>query len=314
MAIEFIFDREEQRLMDDLSKIAHSLENPDEKRKAFVLGQFTRMLIEASDKRVAQKVQKKFYRVPINLRRPQMVTREIPGTKRLEVSPVPYPGMPEAPEFKLTAVPEAPAVIETSFISPSGVERKPLIFDRETNKALAEVEVTKDSYNLIEPPLNENEILVLSALDKKIAGNPMKVLGQPKKLTKLTGKYCRKYSVAFTPDSYRKLRYYLIKELINLSKIDPIFNDPRVTAINCDGTEQPLTVEYDGRKLKTNVHLKTSEEINHVISQLGKRANKAVNAKEPLLEVVIGDKKVVANYGSDWVPANFKISKVTIGK
>lgn len=314
MAVEFILDREEQRLMDELSKIAHSLENPDEKRKAFVLGQFTRMLIEASDKRVEQKVQKKFYRVPINLRRPQMVTREIPGTKRLEVSPVPYPGMPEAPEFKLTAVPEAPPVIETSFISPSGVERKPLIFDRETNKALAEVEVTKESYNLIEPPLNENEILVLSALDKKISGNPIKVLGQPKKLTNLTGKYCRKYSVAFTPDSYRKLRYYLIKELINLSKIDPIFNDPRVTAINCDGTEQPLTVEYDGRKLKTNVHLKTSEEINHVISQLGKRANKAVNAKEPLLEVVIGDKKVVANYGSDWVPANFKISKVTIGK
>ena len=314
MAIEFIFDREEQRLMDDLSKIAHSLENPDEKRKAFVLGQFTRMLIEASSKKQVASVQKKFYRVPIQLRRPQMVTRQLPGTKRLEVTPIPYPGMPEAPEFKLTAVPEAPDVIETSFISPSGVERKPLIFDRETNKPLAEVEVTAESYNLIEPPLNENEILVLSALDKKISGNPMKVLGQPKKLTKLTGKFCRKYSVAFTPDSYRKLRYYLIKELINLSKIDPIFNDPRITAIYCDGTEQPLTVEYDGRKLKTNVHLKTSEEINHVISQLGKRANKAVNAKESLLEVVIGDKKVVANYGSDWVPANFKISKVTTGK
>lgn len=314
MTVKFIVDREEEKLMDELSKIAHSLENPEEKRQAFVLGQFTRLLIEASSKKQIERVQKKFYRVPINLRRPQMVTRQIPGAKRLEVTPVPYPGMPEAPEFKLTAVPEAPSVIETSFISPSGVERKPLIFDRETNKPLAEVEVTADSYNLIEPPLNENEILVLAALDKKIASNPMKVLGQPKKLTKLTGKFCRKYSVAFTPDSYRKLRYYLIKELVNLSKIDPIFNDPRVSAIYCDGTEQPLSVEYDGRKLKTNVHLKTSGEINHVISQIGKRANKVVNEKEPLLEVIIGDKKVTANYGSDWVPANFKIIKVSAGK
>lgn len=313
MAIEFIFDREEQRLMDELSKIAHSLENPDEKRKAFVLGQFTRLLIEASARKVIE-APRKFLRLKPSVLMPRVVTREIPGTKRLEVSPVPYPGMPEPPAFKLIAVPEAPSVIETSFISPSGVERKPLIFDRETNKPLAEVEVTADSYNLIEPPLNENEVLVLAALDKKIAWNPMKVLGQPKQLTKLTGKFCRKYSVAFTPDNYRKLRYYLIKELVNLSKIDPLFNDPRVTAINCDGTEQSLSVEYDGRKLKTNVHLKTSEEINHVITQLGKRANKAVNAKEPLLEAVIGDKKVVANYGSDWVPANFKISKVTIGK
>lgn len=309
MTVDFIVDREEQKLMNELNKIASNLEHPEEKRQAFILGQFTRLLIEASSKKPVEQVQKRFLKVPLNFRRPVMV-RQMPTTRSLEVSPVPYPGMPEAPTFKLE-VPEAPDV---SYISPTGVERKGLIFDRETNKPLAEVEVTADHYNLIEPPLNENEVLVLAGLDKKISGNPMKVLGQPKKLTKLTGKFCRKYSVAFTPESYRKLRYYLIKELVNLGKIDPIFNDPRVNAINCEGVDQPLTVEYDGRKLKTNVQLKTSEDINHIIRQLGKRANRAVSEKEPLLEAVIGDKKVVANYGSDWVPANFKIIKVATGK
>ena len=115
MAIEFIFDREEQKLMNELNKIASNLEHPEEKRQAFILGQFTRLLIEASSKKPVQKLERKQLRVPLNFRRPNLVTRQIPGTKSLEVTPVPYPGMPEPPNFKLMEVPEAPDVIETSF-------------------------------------------------------------------------------------------------------------------------------------------------------------------------------------------------------
>ncbi len=310
MAVEFILDREEQRLKEELDKIARNLEHPEEKRRAFVLGQLTRLLIEASSKHVEAEKPRRILRLRPSILQPRIVQREIPGAKKLEVFPVPYPGMPEAPAFKAIEIVEAPPFIETSVVTSEGIEKKALILDRETNKPLAEAEVSADSYNLIEPALSEQDILVLAALERKLGKNPVKVLSQPKKLTKLTGKFCRKYGVAFTPDNYRKLRYYLLKEMINLGRIDPIFHDPRVSAINCEGTEQPLTVEYDGRMLKTNVHLKTSEEINHVIKQLGRRAGKVVNEKEPLLEAVIGDKKVTANYGTDWVPANFKIVKV----
>lgn len=311
MAIEFILDAEEQRLKNELDKIANNLEHPEEKRRAFVLGQLTRLLIEASSKKAPEEKPRRILKLrPSILQQPRIVQREIPGIRRMEVSPTPYPGMPEPPAFKTIEIIEAPPFIETSIITPAGIEKKALILDRETNKPLAEAEVSKDSYNLIELPLTEQDVLVLAALEKKIGKNPVKVLSQPNKLTKLVGKFCRKNSVAFTPDNYRKLRYYLIKELINLGRIDPIFNDPRVTAISCDGVEQPLTVEYDGRLLKTNLHLKTTEEINHVIKQLGRKAGKTVSEKEPLLEAVIGDKKVTANYGTDWVPANFKIAKI----
>lgn len=316
MAIEFILDREQQVLEDELEKVMSDLKGtPEERRASFTLAQFTKRLIEASSSTLPQyKKLRPLRHIPKTSQLVKPVTKLAPQEGR-DIYPIPFPGMPEPPEFKSLKISEARKLEQLEAgeapieISPQGIVRKPLIIDRETNQPLAEAEISKDIYKVIETPLNQQDIQVLIALENKIRKNPMKVLSQPKKLTKLTKKFCRKYSVSFTPDNYRKLRYHLIKEMINLSKIDPLFNDKEISEIHCEGLEKPIEVVYQGRRIPTNIQLKANEEINHIIVQMGKKAGQEISPKNPLLEAVISDKKVTANYGSDWAPANFKIEK-----
>jgi len=315
MAIEFILDKEQEKLEDELDQVLQDLRGtPEERRASFVLAQFTKRLLDVTAGVPEHKRLKPVRHVPkLKFTRPKVTPVTKVKPEQLEVYPVPFPGMPEPPEFTTKKVTEAePRNLETPppvQVTPEGIEKKPLIIDRETNLPLAEAEISKELYKVIEEPLTQKDIKVLMALEKKLGKHPSKVLSKPKKLTKLTKKYCKKNNVPFTPENYRKLRYHLIKEVINLGKIDPLFNDQDITEINCEGPEKPVKVKYKGRDLNTNIHLKTNEEINHIIKQLGKKAKTEVGPKNPLLETTLGDKKVVANYGTDWVPPNFKITK-----
>ncbi|MDP4012119.1 MAG: hypothetical protein Q8R00_00740 [Candidatus Nanoarchaeia archaeon] len=303
MAVEFILDREQEKLEDELDQVLKQLrEKPEDKKDSYVLAQFTKRLLEAFLPEERESVRLKPGIRP-KLRKLKLLPQQLPK-KSAEVFPVPYPGMPAPPEFKLEEIeiPEPPR-------GPPGVERKTLILDRETSQPLAEAEINDKEYRIIESNLSEDDVQVLIALENKLRSNPQKFLTNPNKLTKLTKKFCRKYGVAFTPDNYRKLRYHLIKELVNLSKIDPIFNDPGITLINCESAGKPITVEYQGRVLTTNIVPQSDEAINHIIKQLGRRIKVNIDVKNPLLEAFVGDKKVIANYGSDFAPANFKIEK-----
>jgi flagellar protein FlaI len=86
-----------------------------------------------------------------------------------------------------------------------------------------------------------------------------------------------------------KLRYFLIRNFIGWSRLDPVMKDPNIEDISCDGNEVPLFLYHRKyRNIRTNIRFEEEALISLAI-KLAQRSGKHVSIGNPMIDATLPD-------------------------
>ncbi len=102
-------------------------------------------------------------------------------------------------------------------------------------------------------------------------------------------------------DSYRKILYYLFRDFIGLSEIEPLTRDYFIEDIECNGVNTPVYIVHRTyRNLRTNVVYKDVDYLASFVEKLAQRCGKYISYASPLLDGSLPDgSRVNATYTTD---------------
>ena len=81
--------------------------------------------------------------------------------------------------------------------------------------------------------------------------------------------------------------YYLLRNFIGWSRIDPLMKDPNLEDISCDGTRIPLFLYHRKyRNIKTNIMFE-AKVLNSLAITLAQRSGKHISTGTPMLDATL---------------------------
>jgi flagellar protein FlaI len=99
---------------------------------------------------------------------------------------------------------------------------------------------------------------------------------------------------------YDKIMYYMERNFLGLSTIEPMMQDAQIEDISCDGVSVPIFIFH--RKygsMKANVTFNDEEELNRFIVKLAQRCGKHISVADPLVDGALPDgSRLQATYSS----------------
>ncbi len=98
-----------------------------------------------------------------------------------------------------------------------------------------------------------------------------------------------------------KFSYYLKRDMLGLGRIEPLFHDPAVEDISCDGIAIPVYV-YHGKhgSLRTSVSYDSAKELDESILRIAQKCEMDISVAEPVLDGRLPDgSRVNATFGSE---------------
>jgi len=166
----------------------------------------------------------------------------------------------------------------------------------------------KMRYEVIEPTLLQEEqkyldeikALLMEELDISIKDLETKEKAT-EYLKRKVSEVIRDYKLKIPVEAVEKLMYYIVRDYIGYSKIDPLMRDHMIEDVSCDGVNIPIYVwhrEYES--LPTNIVYKSAEELNSFIVRLAFLSGKQISIASPLLDASLPDgSRIQLTYGSE---------------
>lgn len=147
-------------------------------------------------------------------------------------------------------------------------------------------------YNVLEPyliPKEEQYYEEIKELILEEAKIPIAVLKDYKTaseaLSKAVDVIVRRYKIKLQKESIDKIKYYIVRDLVGYGKIDPMYRDPYVEDIVCDGHNIPVYVYHrDFEWMPTNVIFESPDELESFIRKLAFRAGQSITYARPIVE------------------------------
>ena len=174
-------------------------------------------------------------------------------------------------------------------------------------------------YNVDELPLTKEEREAFKRL-KNIMGYELKAPDPEETLVdsfrKQVPEILDKHQKAIgevTEIGFRKISYYLERDMVGYGKIDPFMHDIHVEDISCTGVNKPIYLwhrKYEN--IKTNVIFPETEELDDFIMKIVHRAGKHVSIAYPIVDVTLPNKhRLAVTFGKETTPAgtSFTIRK-----
>ena len=169
-------------------------------------------------------------------------------------------------------------------------------------------ETQKTLYEVIEPTLQKEEekrlqeikTLLMEEVDINLNNIETKEKAQ-NYLAEKTKEIIKKYHIKIPPESFDKLIYYLIRDFMGYSKIDPLMKDHLIEDISADGVNIPIYVWHRlYESLPTNIIFKDETELNSFIIRLAYLAGKNISIASPMLDASLPDgSRIQLTYGSE---------------
>jgi len=108
-------------------------------------------------------------------------------------------------------------------------------------------------------------------------------------------------NIKISPESYKKMFYYLFRDFIGLNEIDPLLRDYFIEDVECNGVDTPLFIIHRiYRNLRTNIIFRDMEKLASFIEKLAQRTGRYVSYAQPLLDGTLKDgSRVNATYTKD---------------
>lgn len=182
------------------------------------------------------------------------------------------------------------------------------------------------NYMVIEPPLNTYEVSVLHKV-KDILIRDEEVVRKLKTLTRVEEGIQVIKEFIIRGSSLRdevladKISYYIARDLIGYSIIDPLIKDPNLEDIVCTGVNVPIYVfhtEYEW--LRTNIVLTDVVELERIIRRLAFKSGIEISIAKPIAEGILRNEgfrvhlvlDVVSRRGSTFTIRKFKTMPYTL--
>ena len=111
----------------------------------------------------------------------------------------------------------------------------------------------------------------------------------------------KKYHIKVQPEAVDKLIYYVVRDFIGFSKIDPLMKDHLIEDISADGVNIPIYVWHRlYESLPTNVMFKDETELNSFIIRLAYLAGKNISIASPILDASLPEgSRIQLTYGNE---------------
>lgn len=177
-------------------------------------------------------------------------------------------------------------------------------------------------YTLVEPDLDKNLLGVIERTLEELHDRLEIDFNKVKDATEVN-KYINKEiddiwtMIGFKPKPMEsiKIKYYIFREAIGLSKIDAIARDPNIEDISCDGIGLPIYIYHRNPlygEISTNISFKTKEQLDSFVMRLAQKCNRTISIASPLMDGSLPDgSRVQITYGTDIARrgSNFTIRK-----
>ncbi|MFA6363821.1 type II/IV secretion system ATPase subunit [Methanoregula sp.] len=152
----------------------------------------------------------------------------------------------------------------------------------------------QSEYLLFEPTLSEFEYELLERLHRDLLDVLVLTTDELNKdrrrilLEKVYG-LLDNYGLALEDTSLFKLQYYLVRNFIGWSRIDPLMNDTHLEDISCDGSRIPIFLYHRKyRNIRTNIAFE-SDVLNSLAITLAQRSGKHISTGSPMLDATLPD-------------------------
>lgn len=179
-------------------------------------------------------------------------------------------------------------------------------------------------YRVIEPQLTKEEETMLNKVETTLVEELEVDFSALKKQT--AEKYLMKkidgiidyYKLKLTERARDLMVYYIYRDFIGLSRVEPMMQDPNIEDISCDGINVPIYIYHrDPRfgSIRTNIKFEDKEKLNSFVMKLAQRCNRSISVADPLLDGALPDgSRVQATFGSGIAMkgSNFTIRKFTV--
>ncbi len=158
-------------------------------------------------------------------------------------------------------------------------------------------------YNVREPTLTPEEWGTFEDVRRKMEAMtgedelPMQDISRmehpPEVVAYLTQKFeevLELYDIEVPVERRRPFLYYLRRDLLGYGRAAPIFHDPFLEDISCNGHGVPIYVFHRVfGSVRTNVRFETEQELNRYILMLAQTAGKHVSVFQPILDSNLAD-------------------------
>ncbi|MDD1718755.1 MAG: type II/IV secretion system ATPase subunit [Methanoregulaceae archaeon] len=147
-------------------------------------------------------------------------------------------------------------------------------------------------YLLFEPTLSDFEYELLERLYEDLRAVLILSADEIKKdrkrilLEKMHG-LIDDYGISLEISTLYKLQYFLIRNFIGWSRIDPLMKDTHLEDISCDGNKIPLFLYHRTyRNIKTNIAFE-SDVLNSLAITLAQRSGKHISTGSPMIDATL---------------------------
>ena len=148
-------------------------------------------------------------------------------------------------------------------------------------------EASEHQYHAVEPDLDEFERELLGRVVEDIR-DPLLFreevgLAQEETLREQLAHLLEQYGTAVDMTTFHALHYYIDRDFRRYGKVDPLFHDPHIEDISCDGYELPIFVYHDRyTDIETNVQF-AKRELDNYVTRLAQRSGNHVSVGEPIV-------------------------------
>jgi len=182
-------------------------------------------------------------------------------------------------------------------------------------------------YNVEEVTMNETELKTYREIIDYITWElepPEELTDAREYLIRYARKAIRLFQIRLgrTPGlSWAKISYYVERDLLGYGPLDPIFRDPNIEDISCNGVGIPIYVWHRKfESLPTNIVFTNEKELDEYVLKLAHMAGKHISVAYPILDAILpGGHRVAATFqkevstkGSTFTIRKFRADPITI--
>ena len=178
-------------------------------------------------------------------------------------------------------------------------------------------------YRIIEPQLTIDERKQLDKIEEALVEElevdfaALKRESAEKYLGDKTNNVITYYRMDLSDRARGLFDYFIRRDFLGLERIEPIFQDPQIEDISCDGVGVPIYIYHrDPRfgSIKTNVTFDSGEGLDSFVLRLAQRCGRSISVADPLLDGALPDgSRVQATFGAgiSMKGSNFTLRKFT---
>ncbi len=178
-------------------------------------------------------------------------------------------------------------------------------------------------YEIIEPTVSPRELILLEEVHSYL--KDVVVFDVPKKKGTIDLQYddvsriIRMYEPSIGEDRARVLYYYLRRNFLGYSRLDPLMHDPNLEDISCNGPLVPVYIFHTRYgSIPTNLSFQ-KEDLNNFVQKLAQKADKQVSLTSPLIDATLPEgariqltySEVVSPHGSSFTVRKFRSDPIT---